>query len=80
MSDTKTGTMLVRVYYNGSTTGEVTTWGDGWPLSMAMTDWLTGVEWFEILAYYPDDEQVSSSLAEQNFIEAERRHASCRSE
>lgn len=80
MSDTKVGTMLVRVYYDGSTTGEVTTWGDGWPMSLAMTDWLTGEEWFEILAYYPDDTLVGSLVVEQNFIDAERRHAPCLSE
>lgn len=80
MSEHKIGTMLVRVYYNGSTEGDVVTWNDRWPISLAMTDWLTGAEWFEILAYYPKGEGMSLEPMEQNFIKAEERHASCSSD
>ena len=80
MSDNKSGTMLVRVYYNGNTEGEITTWNDCWPISLAMTDWLTGAEWFEILAYYPNGIGMSLELMEQNFIKAEERHAPCSSD
>ena len=74
------GKMLVRVYRNGDTEGKITRWNDGWRIAMAMTDWLSGTEWFEILGYYPDDEAVSNKVVEENFLAAEERHAAWSSE
>ena len=71
------GTMLVRVYYDGSEEGDITTWNDIWPIDMAVRDWLSGIEWFEILAYYPDETAVRDVSLINQFLEAERRHASC---
>lgn len=73
------GTMLVRVFYDGSDIGHVTTWNDIWSISAAMEYWLNGTERFELLGYYPTYEGSSGYLVTA-FQEAERRHASCSSD